>query len=777
MYETQAEIDQFFKCLFQFRPLKKLGEGAFGIAILVLDEVEQVRKVFKLPKDKRTTDALCKEGANLVKLSELLHPNIIRLHQFGKVRMEWNGVEEDRYYLNMAFGGSSLRSKLGPLRTELDENGNVKWSGSGSRLPLEEAVRIAVDVCKGLEAAHGFRDASIRMLHRDIKPDNILIDHETGIARLSDFGISRVIDRSSAQVSGAGSYPYMDPECFHSRATVQSDFYSLGVVIYEMVTGELPFSDFKQRLEGPPQPPTEIVPDLDADLEAVVLRTLETELSARYPAAGDLLSDLRKLQAKLNPLPSRYTRISRLDDGRCLSTDEETSQRVAIRLVRTAAPLSEFAHQCNLLESLNLSAVEIPLRQFSNEQFVGIVSREPRGSDLLERYGGKSLESLEKLHELCNTVARVCDLLASLHRAGLCHGFLSPSAIGIEAGEIWLRDSGNGPVLRARRVAGSADESIHDLGPLLPFMSPQMLAASHDPGPADDIYTLGAVLFTLLVGRPPLEQEDRHRLMLGGAVAEPSYNPRNGNPLVPPQVAGLVTKALRFNPHDRPRDMAEMAATFRACRWPQDTVGALIADALQAYPTGCSPAELLKACDRIDLALRIDPGNAEAHFARGVIYFRDGSYRYAVEEFDKVVRIAPSQEALDLLGQSYEAWNRQYERAIEAYGRALAFAECPSILHRLARLLNTTGRQQEAIRTMQRAVECETDESLRQRRLLILKQWTGGQAAAVASTELFERDDAEPQKMESDDDKQPGAADDQATRTTELVDDETKDPS
>src|SRR5438128_2620958 len=69
MYETQAEVDAFFACLFQFQPIQRLGEGAFGIAILVFDEVEQIYKVFKLPRDRRTNDALLEEGANLRKLS------------------------------------------------------------------------------------------------------------------------------------------------------------------------------------------------------------------------------------------------------------------------------------------------------------------------------------------------------------------------------------------------------------------------------------------------------------------------------------------------------------------------------------------------------------------------------------------------------------------------------------------------------------------------------------------------------------------------------------
>jgi tetratricopeptide (TPR) repeat protein len=226
-----------------------------------------------------------------------------------------------------------------------------------------------------------------------------------------------------------------------------------------------------------------------------------------------------------------------------------------------------------------------------------------------------------------------------------------------------------------------------------------------------------------------LEQEDRHRLMLGGSLAEPAYNPRAGNVLVPPRLAALVSKALRFNPHDRYATATEMAAALRAGRWPQDTVEALAQEALELFPPGAGPAALVQACERLALALQIDPGNPDAHLARGQIYLRDGSYRFAVEEFSKVVRICPSRDVFDWLGQCYERWEGQWARAVAAYEQALGFGDEPAILDRLARALRKLGRPRRAVHVLQRAIACESDESLRQRRLLILEQWHDGTAA------------------------------------------------
>jgi serine/threonine protein kinase len=738
MYDTQAEIDAFFRCLYQFKPIKKLGQGNFGLAILVYDEVEGRRKVFKLPKDERTTEALRKEGEHLRKLSEeLLDPHIIRLHQYGKVVMEWNGVEQERYYLNMAFGGTSLRSKLGDYHVELDEYGNPQYHGSGRRLPIDEALRIAIDVCQGLESLHGFRGAAYRLIHRDIKPENLLIDDDTGIARIADFGISRVIERSSALVSFAGTLIYMDSECFKGRASVQSDLYSLGVVMYEMLTGELPFFNFEQRLKGLPTPPHALAPEIPKELSECILRTLENDVAARYPDASELLADLRRVQAARHPLGDRYERLGTLDDGRFLCKDKETGAQVAVRIVATTASLTEFAAQVSLLEQVSPIGIELPQRQFRNEQFIGIVSAIPRGPHVNEEFQ-KISQGIARLERLCEIVAAACGVLSAAHEAGVCHGFLSPYAITVAGGRVQVHDLGNSPIFRARRLAGHSEASLGGLESQIPYLSPQMLAATHDPSPADDVYALGAILYSLAVHAPgpgqtpetgaepfPLQRDERQRLLRGEAVPEPSLNPRGRNDLIPPRLATIIARALRWNPHDRFATVAEMAEALRACRWPDDSVIGLVSQALETYPLNGTDDELLEACRLIDYALEIDLGNVEAHRARGIIYFRNRSYRFAIEELETVSQIAPTAETWDLIGQSHMQLPDQHDEAIHAYSKALELHEDPCTLDRLARAYHAAGKPDEALKRLRQSIALESDESLRERRKALLKEWTG----------------------------------------------------
>jgi len=738
MYETQAEIDAFLKCLFQFKWIRNLGDGAFGWAILVYDEVEKVNKVFKLPKDSKTTEALRNEGEIFRRLrDELQDPHIVRLHQYGMVRMVWNGVSEERYYLNVAFGGSSLRSKLGDYRVEFDENSNPRYHGGGRRLPIEETLRISIEVCEGLEALHGFRGAPFRMIHRDIKPENILVDDETGVARITDFGISRVIDRTSGLVSFAGTLIYMDPECFKGNASFQSDLYSLGVVMYEMLTGELPFHNFEERLEGPPRPPHELVPEIPTELSGCILRTLEAKPESRYASAGELLADLRRLRAKLNPLGDRYRRISAMDDGRVLCEDTEAKERVAVRVVYTTASIADFARPVATIENLGLPTIDIVRRHFRNEQITGIVSAIAPGPTLHEKFR-QGARTISQIEELCRVMAAACDILTALHNVGICHGLLSPFGICIAPKGPVILEAGHSAILHARHVTGHSPDSLTGIEPLVPYWSPQVLSASQDAGPRDDIYSVGAILYDVLVGRfaetgaasggvarYPLTNEERIHVIRGEAVAEESSNPRDTNDLIPPNLARVITKALRWNPHDRFETAKELADSLRVCRWPDDTVDALIADALQVYPPGGSDDALLKACQLIDRALEIDFGNVRAHFARGVIYSRNESYRFAIEELRMVNEVAPTQESLDLLGQCYTRCEGQYADAVDAFSKALKLGENAEILDHLARAHRAAGNHDQAIRAMQNSIHLERDESIRERRRAVLKEWTG----------------------------------------------------
>lgn len=199
-------------------------------------------------------------------LAKLNHPNIVSVFEFGNV----DGV----YYFLMEFvDGSTLRDAI-----------------RAGQLAPSHALAIVPHLCDALQYAHdqGF-------VHRDVKPENILMA-KNGAVKIADFGLSRLVGNENQATNltqthqGLGTPRYMAPEQFEGARRVdhRADIYSLGVVFYEMLTGELPVGRF--------EPPSHKV-HVDVRLDAVVLRTLEREPQQRYQAASEIKSDVQSISS------------------------------------------------------------------------------------------------------------------------------------------------------------------------------------------------------------------------------------------------------------------------------------------------------------------------------------------------------------------------------------------------------------------------------------------------------------------------------------------------
>lgn len=205
-------------------------------------------------------------------VASLSHPNLVGVYDVGQ--------ENDTHYMVMEYvEGSTLKEMI----------------VSRGALPVEEAVRIAAQICDALDHAH-----QNQIIHRDIKPHNILIG-KNGRVKVTDFGIARAVTSTTITHTNAmlGSVHYFSPEQARGGITGEkSDIYSLGIVLYEMVTGELPFSGDSpisvalKHLQEPLPEPRQLNPGIPQSVENVILKALVKDPFLRYASAREMLEDL-----------------------------------------------------------------------------------------------------------------------------------------------------------------------------------------------------------------------------------------------------------------------------------------------------------------------------------------------------------------------------------------------------------------------------------------------------------------------------------------------------
>jgi serine/threonine protein kinase/tetratricopeptide (TPR) repeat protein len=262
----------------RYQIIEELGKGGMGRVYRALDKELNEEVAIKLvkpeiAKDKKTIDRFKNELKFTRKIS---HRNVGRMYEL----ME----ERGSHFITMEYvPGQDLR-------------GLIRQTGE---LTTGKAIAIAKEICEGLEEAH-----HQGVVHRDLKPSNIIID-VNGNARILDFGIARSIWGKGITGAGTmiGTPEYMSPEQIEGRdVDERSDIYSLGVILYEMVTGRVPFEGdtpftigVKHKSELP-QNPKEINAQIPDDLNDVILKCLEKDKEKRYPSAGEVRSELENIE-------------------------------------------------------------------------------------------------------------------------------------------------------------------------------------------------------------------------------------------------------------------------------------------------------------------------------------------------------------------------------------------------------------------------------------------------------------------------------------------------
>ena len=280
-----AVTDTLINTLFdgRYRILRKLGSGGMANVYLAEDEELGRRVAIKILNDRYANDELFIERfrREAKSAAALSHPNIVSIYDRGEA--------EGTYYIAMeVIEGRSLKELIltrGPL-------------------PIGQAIAFTYEILDALRFAHRHG-----IIHRDVKPHNILIGGER--LKVTDFGIARA---GASQMTEAGSImgtaQYLSPEQARGApVTASSDLYSVGIVLYEMLTGKVPFSGDSaieiamKHLNELPKPPSKIRPEIPEDLDQVVLRALAKAPEDRYQTAEEFAEDLHRVEAGLPLAP------------------------------------------------------------------------------------------------------------------------------------------------------------------------------------------------------------------------------------------------------------------------------------------------------------------------------------------------------------------------------------------------------------------------------------------------------------------------------------------
>jgi serine/threonine-protein kinase len=298
----------------KYRILSSLGSGGFGTVYLAEDTWIHKKVALKVPhKQNLDFSELLKEPRLLASMS---HPNIVTILTAEK--------QDDVFFIVMEYvSGETLEREI--ART--------------GALDLGRALDFTCQICNAVDHAH-----RAGVLHRDLRPGNMLVS-DTDLLKVTDFGTSRFLEIAAHGTTVIGSPPYMAPEQFRGKAVFASDVYSVGVTMYQMLTGVLPYdtpapADLERLERGElvqsPRLKNARIPGAISD---IVLRALDPDLASRYQTASALLEDVL---AAREPGPRRAARSS----SPASTGGDENVADIQSRLRARETPQARFCWHC-----------------------------------------------------------------------------------------------------------------------------------------------------------------------------------------------------------------------------------------------------------------------------------------------------------------------------------------------------------------------------------------------------------------------------------------------
>jgi serine/threonine protein kinase len=302
----------------KYKILSPLGSGGFGTVYLAEDTWIDKRVAIKVPHRQNVDFGDLLHEPRL--LATLNHPNIISILTAEK--------QEDIFFIVMEFVPGET------LEAIISRDGTIE---------LPRALDYTCQICNALDHAHGQN-----VIHRDLRPGNVLVT-DNGMLKVADFGTSRFIEKMAHGTTVIGSPPYMAPEQFHGKAVFASDIYSLGITMYQMLTGVMPYNtpspqDLEKLMRGDlVSAPRTRNPRIPRKINDIVMKAIAPDVTARYQRASDLLSDLLAARTKTTP-----TTVARAPANTPppVATPAENVQDIQNRLRARETPQPRFCWHC-----------------------------------------------------------------------------------------------------------------------------------------------------------------------------------------------------------------------------------------------------------------------------------------------------------------------------------------------------------------------------------------------------------------------------------------------
>ncbi|MCK4409721.1 MAG: protein kinase [Candidatus Eisenbacteria sp.] len=511
------------KTVSHYRILEKLGEGGMGVVYRAEDTKlgREVALKFLSSEGAGSSQDRARFLREARAAAALDHRNICPVYEIGEA--------EGQAFIAMAFvDGESLRRRI--------------ETGASD---LSEIVEIVAQVADGLSAAH-----EKGVVHRDIKPENIMVTGGCGV-RITDFGLAKLAAATRLTRPGSilGTIPYMSPEQA-SREDVdhRSDIWSLGVILYEMVTGERPFTGahgpeiMYSILNDKPRLLTSLRPDAPDELEDLVERCLAKEADERIQSAVELASALRRIGLadpdrtkaagvsadevtaavsvrRPSDLPCEiagYKIHQRLGEGGMgmvylAEQEKPVRRRVALKVIKlgmdTKEVIARFESERQALAMMNHPNIARIFEAGSTEEGRPYFAMEYVPGESVTEYCDKHRLSIRERLDL---FMQVCRGIHHAHQKGIIHRDIKPSNI-----LVMLQDDTPTPKVIDFGVAKATTQHLTErtvfteFGELVgtpEYMSPEQLEMTGlDVDTTTDVYSLGVLLYELLVGALPFE--------------------------------------------------------------------------------------------------------------------------------------------------------------------------------------------------------------------------------------------------------------------------------